>query len=273
MPLNIKYWDPSKMRPGAVLLIIGRRGSGKSTLMEDLLSYRRLDLKRGVCVSATERSNEFWGKHIPKCMIHHEYSDSITRDLFRMQKKIKAQTGRIEPAFAIFDDLLFDKSFVKSKYTRQIFMNGRHHGLFTIVSAQYIMDVPPGLRANIDYVLCLQDNIRTNRERVYNYFAGMFEDFGSFDECMKACTENNEAMVLDQTSLSYKISDCVYFYKATPGLYYKIGDAQYWAFDQKQRPSKDSDDEEDGARPSKRQNNRIYKRYPTYYGGLGPAAA
>ena len=42
----------------------------------------------------------------------------------KKQKKVKKKTGFNEPAFAIYDDCMFDKDFMKSKLTRQIFMNG-----------------------------------------------------------------------------------------------------------------------------------------------------
>lgn len=32
---------------------------------------------------------------------------------------------------------------------------------------EIIQDVPPDLRANVDYIIILRDNIRVNRERVY----------------------------------------------------------------------------------------------------------
>lgn len=136
MNLDIKYWDPSTMRDGAVVLIVGRRGSGKSTVAADILSYKR-DSQRGICISGTERENEYWGKHIPNCFIHYDYKDSITKDLFSMQKKCKKRLGHCEPAFAIYDDIMFDKRFVKSKYTRQVFMNGRHSNIFCLVTAQW----------------------------------------------------------------------------------------------------------------------------------------
>lgn len=123
MNVDIKYWDPSQMRDGAVVLVVGRRGAGKSTLAEDLMSYKR-NVKRGICVSATEKANPFWSKHIPQCFIHYDYDENITKDLFRMQRKVKKKIGHVEPAFAIYDDLMFDKSFVKSKLTRRVFMNG-----------------------------------------------------------------------------------------------------------------------------------------------------
>lgn len=94
------------MRDGAVVLIVGRRGSGKSTVAEDIMSYKR-QVQRGVCVSATEKANSFWSPHIPQCFIHYAYDDAITKDLFRMQKKVKKKTGSVEPAFAIYDDLMF----------------------------------------------------------------------------------------------------------------------------------------------------------------------
>ena len=166
MNIDITYFNPANMRPGAVVLIVGRRGSGKSTLAKDIMSYQR-HCKRGVCVSATERANPFWKEAIPKCFIHYEYSDNVTKELFKMQKKVKKKLGYNEDAFAIYDDCMFDRSFMKSKLTRRVFMNGRHQKIFTLVTAQWVMDVPPDMRANVDYTIVLRDNIRANRERIY----------------------------------------------------------------------------------------------------------
>jgi ABC-type cobalamin/Fe3+-siderophores transport system ATPase subunit len=123
MNIDIGYFNPATMREGAVVLVIGRRGSGKSTLAADIMSYQRHS-KRGVCVSGTEKANPFWHKHIPECFIYYDYSDNVTKEIFKMQKKVKKKTGFNEPAFAIYDDCMFDKDFMKSKLTRQIFMNG-----------------------------------------------------------------------------------------------------------------------------------------------------
>lgn len=135
----------------------------------------------------------------------------------------------------------------------------------------YFRDVPPDLRANIDIVVVLRDNIRANRERIYTYFAGVFPTFAAFDQTMQACTENHECLVLDQTSLSYNISDCVYFYKATPDLKYRVGAREYWNYsghrasdtdarDEKQEES--SDDDFDDPDRKKDPRVRVKKRYP-----------
>jgi thymidylate kinase len=230
--VDIAYFDPRRIKDGAVILAIGRRGTGKSTLIADLLSYKR-DIKRGVCVSATERANEFWAKHIPPCFIHYEYSDAVLEHLFEMQRKVKQLTGEVEPSFCVLDDVLYDRAFVKSKQARQLLMNGRHDKIFTIISAQYLMDLAPSLRAQVDYVFALRDPIRANREKLHMYFAGQFPTFASFDEVFQACTESNECMVLDQNCLSYKLSDAVSFYRATPNLEYRIGASEYWKYSER----------------------------------------
>ena len=81
-----------------------------------------------------------------------------------------------------------------------IFMNGRHWKILFMITMQYCMDLPPALRANIDYVFILRENIIQNREKLWKNFFGIFPTFDSFSEVMNACTENYECLVLDNTS-------------------------------------------------------------------------
>ena len=93
----------------------------------------------------------------------------------------------------------------------------------------------------------------------------MFPTFASFDEVMKQCTQDREAMVIDQGCLSYNISDSVYFYKATPDLEYKVGAQEYWDFsdrnnrerEQRHEDVNSSDEDELVKDPVK-----VKKRYP-----------
>lgn len=259
MELDINYFNPAAMRPGAVVLVVGRRGSGKSTLAADIMSYQR-DCKRGICVSGTEKRNPFWSQYIPQCFIRHGFRSEYTKEIFKMQAQCKKKKGIIEKAFIIYDDVMFDKDFMKCKLTREIFMNGRHSNIFTMVTAQWIMDVPPDLRANVDYVIVLRDNIKTNRERVYKYFAGMFDNFAVFDDVMKQCTSGRDAMVIDCNSSSYDVRESVYFYRATPELKYRLCDQVYWDYSARQAEGADEfdDNDEDAPRP----DVRVKKRYP-----------
>jgi hypothetical protein len=95
---------------------------------------------------------------------------------------------------------------------------------------QYCMDLSPDLRANVDYVFILRENVIQNREKLYKSFFGIFPTFEMFNQVMTSCTENYECLVLDNTSKSNKIQDCVFWYKAKPRENFKIGSPQIWNF-------------------------------------------
>ena len=109
-------------------------------------------------------------------------------------------------------------------------MNGRHWNIFFMLTMQYCMDLSPDLRANIDYVFILRENIIQNREKIYKNFFGIFPTFDMFNQVLTACTENFECLVLDNTARSNKIEDVVFWYKAKlhpPGTF-KIGHPSLW---------------------------------------------
>ena len=112
-------------------------------------------------------------------------------------------------------------------------MNGRHWKIFFMLTMQYCMDLTPDLRANVDYVFILRENIIQNREKLYKSFFGIFPTFDMFNQIMNACTENYECLVLDNTSKSNKIEDCVFWYKAKLHPQFRIGSPQLWNYHKK----------------------------------------
>lgn len=256
MDLEIKYFDPTKMSKTASVLLIGRRGSGKSTTAEDIMSYQT-HIKEGICISPTDNMTGFWSHHIPPLFIHHQYDYNITEEFLDHQDRKwrnykrdcakrgeEPEEGRVEQAFIICDDVTYDQSFFKNKSTRRLYMNGRHYSIFSLVTCQYLMDIGPDLRGQIDYVFILKETNRDTLEKMYKYFAGVFPSQAAFEETLRCCTENREAMVIDMTVQSYNISDSVFYYKATPRLEYKLGSEDYWKYGADNYMS-EGDDEDD----------------------------
>ena len=129
-------------------------------------------------------------------------------------------------------------------------MNGRHWKLFFMLTMQYCMDLTPDLRANVDYVFVLRENVIQNREKLYKTFFGIFPNFDSFNQVMDQCTENYECLVLDNTSKSNKVEDCVYYYKGKMHGDFKIGSPTIWQYHQKKYTSDRRNDEPCVARKS-----------------------
>lgn len=237
---KLRKFDPSKVKSSAVCFFVGRRGSGKTTLVADIASRKEGRIPYGIAISCTEDANSFWGKHIPPAFVHSEFDDRLSQQLLRMQKETAEERGldNLPPCFALYDDTMFDPAFAKSKTTREMFMNGRHFKIFLLITAQYCMDLPPALRTNIDYVFILKDPIKRNRQRLYENFAGIFPTFDGFCDAMDATTENYECMVIDNTSNSNKIEDAVFYYKADPAKSdtFKLGCKEFWELEAEPPP-------------------------------------
>jgi hypothetical protein len=237
MKLELKKFDISKIKDDKVIVFIGKRGTGKSFLVKDLLYYHT-DLPIGTVISGTEGANKFYGDFVPNIFIHEEVNAELIDNVIKRQKLIMKKLNnekrtyghsRIDPrTFLILDDCLYDGSWAKDKNIRAIFMNGRHLKMFFIITMQYPLGIPPNLRTNIDYVFILRENIVGNRKRIYENYAGMFPNFEIFSQVMDQCTENYECLVIDNTSNSNKLEDCVYWYKANEHQNYRIGANQFW---------------------------------------------
>jgi hypothetical protein len=197
--LNLKKFDMSKIGNGSIVVMIGKRNTGKSFLVKDLLYYKR-DVPIGTVISATEGSNRFYGDLMPSLFIHEEFSPEIVGNLVKRQKivvsKMKQQEAmygksNIDPyAYLILDDLMYDPSWIKDTTIKQIFMNGRHFKLLFLITMQFSLGIPPALRGNVDYVFILRENYVSNRKRLYEHYAGMFPTFEIFCQVMNQCTEN-----------------------------------------------------------------------------------
>jgi len=256
MSLDMKKFDMKNIsfRPdenkGPVVVLIGRRDTGKSFLVRDLLYYHQ-DIPIGTVISGTEAGNGFFAEHVPKLFIHDEYNSAIIENILKRQKTVFKQIKREMEAykrtnidaraFVILDDCLYDNKWTKDKLMRLLFMNGRHWKIMLVITMQYPLGIPPNLRTNIDYVFILREPYIANRRRIWENYAGMFPTFESFCQVMDQCTENFECLVINNNAKSNKLQDQIFWYKAQNHSGFKLGSKEFWEL------SKDinSDDEDD----------------------------
>jgi len=230
MNIQLKKFKPENMADDKVCVFIGKRGTGKSTLVTDIM-YHKKHLPVGIVMSATEEGNHHYQQFVPDLFIYGDYEKEAIERVLARQKQIISTGPKAPPgAFILLDDCMYDRKFMKDTCIRQCFMNGRHWKLFFMLTMQYCMDLTPDLRANVDYIFILRENVIQNREKLYKSFFGIFPTFDMFNQVMTACTENYECLVLDNTSKSNKIQDCVFWYKAKMRTGFKCGSPQFWKF-------------------------------------------
>lgn len=243
MSLDLKRFDMKSIQfkanenKGPVVVLIGKRDTGKTFLVRDLLYYQQ-EIPIGTVISGTEEGNGFYGKLVPRLFIHNEYNTAIIENILKRQRTVLKQVktemetykkSTIDPrAFVIMDDCLYDSSWTRDKLMRLLFMNGRHWKVMLVITMQYPLGIPPTLRTNIDYVFILRENYFSNRKRIYENYAGMFPTFESFCQVMDQCTENYECLVINNNVKSNKLTDQVFWYKADHHNDFKLGSKEFW---------------------------------------------
>lgn len=226
-------------RKSPMIVVIGKKDTGKSFLVKDILYNTQACFPVGTVISGTEVANEFFQHMVPSKLIHDKYKPDIVMNTIKRQLAVKTARNQdkhkaggdsgVDPrAFLILDDCLYDASWIREESTRYVFMNGRHIDLMTIITMQYPLGITPNLRTNVDFIFILRETMINNRKRIYDNYAGMFPTFEMFCQFMDQCTENYECLVICNGVQSNRLEDQVFWYKASEHPPFKLCDDSLW---------------------------------------------
>lgn len=243
--LRLKKFDPSQIKSNSVVLLCGKRGTGKTTLTADIFYHQRKKFDAGIAFSATEESNSYWSKHICDTLIHQDFNPKVYANFVNEQRRINSKLSKPINSFALLEDCMYSRILKTDPSIRGSFFNGRHWNIFLIMTMQYVLDLPPELRSNVDYVFILRNNMVADRERIWKHFCGFIPNFNLFQQIMSKCTQGYECLVVDNTSRSNEIDECIYWYKAEVRENFRIGKPQMWFYHYKMKKINEEDNAQD----------------------------
>ena len=88
MNLQLRKFKPERMADDKVCVFIGKRNTGKSTLVTDIL-YHKKHLPAGIVLSATEEGNHYYQQYIPDLFIYGDYDrEAIERVMDRQRRLV-----------------------------------------------------------------------------------------------------------------------------------------------------------------------------------------
>ena len=233
--IKIRFFDPNEIPDGSVCVFIGKRKSGKSSAIRDLMWHKK-NIPIGQIISGSERANPFFKNFFPSTYIDDEYTQEVIDNILKRQNKIKEfahqqaeQRKRpVDPRFLlVFDDCLHDNKWQNTRQIKSIFMNGRHFSIFFILSLQYVMGIPPNLRTNIDYIFMFRETSFQNRRKLYDNFGGAIPTFHLFCSLMD-CLGKYECLVICQDCDKIKFEDQVMYWKASLRDDFHFGSPVFW---------------------------------------------
>ena len=87
------------------------------------------------------------------------------------------------------------------------------------------------IRTNVDGIFILREPLLKNRKSLYENYASIIPDFGTFCDLMDHLTDDFCAIYIHGTTTTNEWQDCVFYWKApdiSPA--WKLGSPEYWAF-------------------------------------------
>jgi len=230
--LQLQPFNLNRIKAGNVVCVMGRRGSGKTTLLKDILYH-----KRKIPTGTLFGGRYDLGEHFPSTFVLDTYDPVVVSQIVARSKRLQTV-----PTTVVFDDCMYDKNaFRRDKCFREILMNGRHYSILLLLSMQYCMDLDPSMRSQFDYVFAFKDNVLQNVERLWRSFFGIVDSLENFRAIMRSCTENYNCIVLDNTSLSNRLEDVLFYYHADIHPPFVVGGKRYWRFHQMHGRSDDDE--------------------------------
>lgn len=221
--INIHELDLNNVQSNSTILLIAKRGSGKSTLIKSLLHHFR-DIPTGIIICPSERMDPYYSDFFPSAFIYYEYKSETIVNLLQRQIEIIAKNKRrIENgkkeidtrAVLVMDDCLAEKKlWEKDKPLIEIFVNGRHYRILYILVSQNIMGVGPQLRDNCDIIFFFAVDNDSQIKKIYEHYAGMFPSYDVLKQVIDELTKDYGTMVIVKRGKRDSIIDKVFYYKA-----------------------------------------------------------
>jgi hypothetical protein len=187
------------------ITLCGKRGSGKSQLLHYIVSLYKDDFKKILCVCPSEGVNNFYEGFIPDDCIFKKYEEKWGNQLMDKMEKInkdRKKNGKdLDRVLLIMDDVCSDVRVASSDSIKRIFTRGRHCGIAIIITAQFIMHLPPVCRINSDY-FCVSQLNRQGLEVLTTEFLMGNIDKKEFMKMYYKCTSNYGFLLISNNSAS-----------------------------------------------------------------------
>jgi hypothetical protein len=206
--VGIREFKLSSIAPNASIVLIAKRGSGKSWVCRSLLNHFR-NFPVGVIVAPTDRMSGFYKKCFVDSYIYYDVDTSIfssilqrQTDIIQKNKEKNKIKKRIDTrCILLMDDVLAQKKgWNKDQKLLEIMQNGRHYKLTYVLAMQFSLGISPEMRSQFDYIFLLADDFPSNQKRIYDHYAGMFPNFDIFKQIFEQLTANFGCMVIVNTN-------------------------------------------------------------------------
>lgn len=202
--MNLEHFDITNIGTHHNVAIIGRVGTGKTSLIRDIVYNNRAAIKTGRAYTVVTHD---YRRYLPEYAVKPMFSE----DEYARFNATLVERDMSRQSVVIYDDANIDGKAVKDVVRQIVFSNQRR---LNIVAMQYPEDLIPAVRANIDYLFVFRNaNINTRKTIHQQYFSRIL----SFEEFNQIMTQLSNyipytALVLDRRQ------DKMFWYRANMNI-------------------------------------------------------
>lgn len=198
---QIKQFDiKSLFETKPTIVIIGRRSTGKTVLVCDILDHYTKTPVNGTVITCTDR--DFYNKYTQSSFIHDEYKPSIIKNVVKTNQN----------SFLVLDNCMYDMSWTRDTFMRNIFGNGY---IMMILALDFPLGISIKMREKVDYVFLLRENFISNRKHIWEIYGSIFPSFELFCSILDDCTKDNNCLVIkNNCEESCDLFDRIFTYRA-----------------------------------------------------------
>ena len=179
-----------------VTLVVGRKGSGKSHLVVELLMSDWCGLYHDIIIISPTFQAQFkglWSKLSPKGIIVHE---SITDEL--VEQLMRQTAGSTRDTLLVLDDLGEDLRKMSQTVLNKLVSNSRHYRLSIVCLHQKLTQAPTIFRANTDSFISFASCSFLEREALWREISTV--DRKTFNRIFAEATQQPHSFMVSTIS-------------------------------------------------------------------------
>ena len=199
--------------------IIGKRGTGKSWLVRDIINNliqtnKLSSIENVLIINLTEKYTPFYEHAFPQAKILSEFNENAIEKYLENISNLNGDELNNFSGSIVLDNCVASKNLFNNEMIRELFFNSRLNHITFIITMPNGMQIPPELRCNLDYIFLFNDDFYTNQKTLYDRYCGMFPSFDSFRNCFLQLTNDHNCMVVINNKTASSILKKIKTYKA-----------------------------------------------------------
>lgn len=246
------FWD--LLKPDCTVAIEGKRRSGKTSLVRNMLKAMRRYYRKVYIFTGTKMSDEYKGL-VPDRYIFDNFETlspddenypggmDVLLQIWIKQKELvrgirtRGKNDMNVDILVIIEDLVANeqsnRGFHDIALLNKIAFNGRHSHMTFWVTSQNIKAIPPAIKDNTDMIAILTATSRRTKETVRESFVDSLHNDQEFDEVFQPLKEIPWSVIfVDRRDARREPLDCLYIGVPTQiKRDFVMGDKAFWAKD------------------------------------------